>query len=323
MYDVITIGAATRDVFLSSDKFVEIKSRKFATGSGECVALGSKIEIDDMVLTTGGGATNAAATFGNLGFNTATICRIGDDSPGKDIVEDLSQFNVSTHIVRVIKRGETAYSTILTMESGERTVLVYRGTSGNFTKRDLPASVLKNTRWIYLTSLGGNLPLVKHIVNQAKKADVRIAWNPGSRELEHGLETLKPLLAHIDILNINKEEATLLTKKKKLPQIFKALDGDKHIRIITDGTNGSTAHRDGVTIHAGTTDVPAVSRTGAGDAFSSGFVAGFIKTERIEDALQIGTINAESVIQKHGAKFGLLRRWPSRRQKQTIKLSHL
>ena len=91
MYDIITIGAATRDVFLVSNAFVAIKSKKFATGAGECVALGSKIEVSNLVLTTGGGATNAAATFGSLGFRTAAICRVGDDSPGKDVVEDLSR----------------------------------------------------------------------------------------------------------------------------------------------------------------------------------------------------------------------------------------
>ena len=66
MYDVITIGAGLRDVFLVSDAFVALKSKKFSTGVGECLALGTKIELDDIVLTTGGGASNAAATFGSL-----------------------------------------------------------------------------------------------------------------------------------------------------------------------------------------------------------------------------------------------------------------
>ena len=152
MYDVITIGAATRDVFLVSSKFIALKSRRFPTGAGECVALGSKIDIEELVLTTGGGATNAAATFASLGFRTATLCRIGDDSPGKDVVEDLARCGVSTHLVRMIKNGETAYSTLLTMKDGERTALVHRGTSSAFTQTDVPISIFEQTRWIYLTS---------------------------------------------------------------------------------------------------------------------------------------------------------------------------
>lgn len=321
MYDIITIGAATRDVFLVSDKFMAIKSRKFATGMGECVALGSKIEIDRLVLTTGGGATNAAATFGSLGFRAATICRVGDDSPGKDVVEDLSRFGVSTHLVRMIKNTDTAYSTILTMKDGERTILVYRGSSADFVARDIPTSAIANTKWIYLTSLGGNLTLAKKIITLAHKAGVKVAWNPGKMELGEGLRTFAPLLPMVDVLNMNLEEATLLTGKRKLEEIFKLLHSDGLVRLVTDGTNGATVYRDGWMAHASTTGVKSVSRTGAGDAFGSGFVAGLINTNDLNDALRVGMVNAESVITKYGAKAGILTSWPSTLKKRKVKLS--
>jgi len=321
MYDVITIGAATRDAFLVSDAFVALKSKKFATGAGECVALGSKIEISNLILTTGGGATNAAGTFASLGLRTATICRVGDDSPGKDVVEDLSRLGVSTHLVRQIKNGETAYSTVLTMKDGERTVLVYRGTSSEFVARDVPDTAIKNTQWIYLTSLGGNLSLAKKIITIAHKAGVKIAWNPGRKELEEGLKALAPTLKLVDVLNMNLEEATLLTGKKKLEDIFKLLHTDGLVRLVTDGTNGATVYRDGWTAHASTTGVKSVSRTGAGDAFGSGFVAGLLKSGDLNDALRVGMINAESVIQKYGAKAGIIKAWPSILKKQRVKIS--
>ncbi|MBI4256497.1 hypothetical protein HY626_00390 [Candidatus Uhrbacteria bacterium] len=323
MYDIITIGAATRDVFLVSNAFVAIKSKKFATGAGECVALGSKIEVSELVLTTGGGATNAAATFGRLGFRTAIICRVGDDSPGKDVVEDLSRFGVSTHLVRQIKNGETAYSTILTMKDGERTVLVYRGTSSKFITADVPETAIKNTNWIYLTSLGGNLGLAKKIIITAHKAGVKVAWNPGHKELESGLKTFAPLLPMVDVLNMNLEEAMFLTGKKKLVDIFKLVHTDGLVRLITDGTNGATVYRDGWMAHAATTGVKSVSRTGAGDAFGSGFVAGLIKTQDLIEALRVGMINAESVILKYGAKNGILKTWPSTLKKRQVKISAL
>lgn len=323
MYDIITIGAATRDVFLVSDRFMAIKSRKFPTGIGECVALGSKIEIHERILTTGGGATNAAATFGLLGFHAATVCRIGDDSPGKDVVEDLSHFGVSTHLVRMIKKGDTAYSTILTMQGGERTVLVYRGVSADFTPRDIPSSTLSNTKWIYLTSLGGNVSLAKKTISAAKKSGTKIAWNPGTKELEKGFKTIAPILEMVDVFNVNLEEAILLTGKKKLPDIFALLHNEGMVRLVTDGTNGATVYRDGWMAHAATTGVKALSRTGAGDAFGSGFVAGLMKTADLKEALRIGMVNAESVILKHGAKNGLLTAWPSTLKKRQVKISEL
>ena len=223
----------------------------------------------------------------------------------------------------MIKGADTAYSTILTMKDGERSVLVYRGTSSEFVARDIPDTALKNTKWIYLTSLGGNLSLASKIIRTASKAGVKIAWNPGRKELEGGLKAFAPLLPMVDVLNMNLEEAMLLTGKKKLTDIFKLLHNDGLVRLVTDGTNGATVYRDGWMAHAATTGVKSISRTGAGDAFGSGFVAGLIKTQDLMEALRVGMINAESVILKYGAKNGILKTWPSTLKKRQVKISVL
>ena len=224
----------------------------------------------------------------------------------------------------MIKNGETAYSTLLTMKDGERTALVHRGTSSAFTQTDVPISIFEQTRWIYLTSLGGNLPLVRHILMNAQKNGVKVAWNPGHAELKGGLASIKTLLPMASVLIMNREEAWILTSKKKnLLTIFELLHADGTVRLITDGTNGSTVYRDGWMAHAGTSGVKGISRTGAGDAFGSGFVAGLIKTEDIKEALRIGTLNAESVIHQFGAKKGIIKTWPGRLTKQRIKITEL
>jgi hypothetical protein len=62
-YDIISIGAATKDVYLISKDFKLIKSHKFSTGVGECFPYGSKMEIGDVFFDIGGGATNSAFTL--------------------------------------------------------------------------------------------------------------------------------------------------------------------------------------------------------------------------------------------------------------------
>lgn len=321
MFDVITIGSATQDVFLVSDKFIVLKSKKFSTGSAECVALGSKIDVDKLILTTGGGATNSAVTFSSLDFHTATMTRIGDDSSGKDVIYDLNYFGVSTHYVRVIKNGQTGFSTLLTMPDGERTILVYRGVSSSFETRDIHWDGCKQTKLIYLTSLGGNLPLAKKIIQQARKNNVRVVWNPGALELKRGIREIKPFLPMVDVLNINFEEAKLLTGKKTVKAMFGPIQTKGTIRLITDGKNGAYAWHNGTILHARTTGVRAISRTGAGDAFGSGFVAGFIKKNDLKFSLALGTLNAEAVIQNYGAKQGILKKWPSVFTIKKIKIS--
>lgn len=309
-YDVITIGSSTRDAFLISKQIKLFPSEKFVTGVGECVALGTKIDLDNLVLSTGGGATNAAATFGSLKLKTAIISRIGADSAGADVLHDLTAHHVDTSLMRVVKDGATAYSTLLTeARGGERTALVFRGISGDFSDADIPWSKLK-TKWIYLTSLG-NPTLVKKIITHAHKHNIKIAWNPGQAEINAGLKTWKPLLASIHLLLMNREEMQALTSKTDLEAMFEVLQANGTVRIVTDGPNGAFVYRDGWMIRAMPGKTKPISRTGAGDAFGSGFLTSLIKTDDLRQALAVGITNAESVIQHYGAKTGILKQWPS------------
>ena len=165
------------------------------------------------------------------------------------------------------------------------------------------------------------MPLTKSLISYAKKKGIHVAWNPGSTELEMGLSCILPLVHMVDVLTINLEEAHLLTQKKKLADIFTLLHTDDKVRVITDGIHGATAYRNGLLTHAATTHIKALSRTGAGDAFGSGFVAGFMKTQDIFAALRLGTLNAESVIQKPGAKKGILSQWPSLKNLKRISIT--
>lgn len=306
----LTIGGATRDVFLTSKAFKLMPMPGNPRAQMECVTLGSKIDIDDITLTTGGGATNAAVTFANLGFTTTVMARIGDDEPGKAIIADLHAHDVNTSLVTIAKKEATAYSTILTADNGERTILVFRGAGGNFGEKDVKISKIK-TSLIYLTSLGGNVALALSIAKAAKQKGALFAWNPGAQELKGG-RGLDPIRKLASILIINLEEAQLLTGKSsndaKLQCELLAIPGS--IIVITDGPNGVYGHCDKSTWHCRTSGTPSVSSTGAGDAFGSAFTAAIASGVMIEDALRLGTMNAESVIQHVGAKAGILKAWP-------------
>ena len=78
------------------------------------------------------------------------------------------------------------------------------------------------------------------------------------------------------------------------------------IVCITDGENGNWSYYNGKIFRMNAKKVNVKEATGAGDGFASGFVYGFMKFGNIEKAAKIGTFNAESVIQKKGAKIGLL-----------------
>src|SRR3989338_6739711 len=109
MYDVITIGAATQDVFLQSKGFHLLHSPRLKR-TCECFPLGEKINVERIDFATGGGATNAAATFCNLGFKTTAVAKGGYDSSGEAVREGLrvGRFTVSW-VARGKKRNDRLF----------------------------------------------------------------------------------------------------------------------------------------------------------------------------------------------------------------------
>ena len=322
MYDVITIGSATRDSLLAPEGFELRQHADSPTGVEQCFPLGSKIEIKEMVLATGGGGTNSAVTFGRQGLKTACVGMVANDIIGKEIVEELKEEGVKP-IFQVHGEGHTACSVILVFPNAERTILSYKGEGQHFDVSKIPFGKLK-TRWFYIDSLGGHFDVFEALVNHAVKNGIKIACNPGGKEIEHGIEKLKPLLAQMDVFIVNKEEGIQLlgeepteSHEQVLNELQKLVKG---IVVLTDGHNGvriRAKETEGTSreFRAGVPDSPIVERTGAGDAFGSGFVAEYIRSSDIMKAAQLGTANASSVVTKFGAKAGILKKgdwgpWP-------------
>ena len=310
-YDIVSIGSATRDVFLKSANFESRQHGDSPTGVEQCFPLGSKIEINKMVFTTGGGGNNAAVTFARQGFKTANIGVIGRDFNGRAILEELKKEGIDPRFFQIHDDDFTAYSIILVHDSGERTILSYKGEGQHFDAKKIPFEKIK-TDWFFLDSLGGHYDMLEAIFNHAGKNKIKIAMNPGGKELNHGLEKLRPFFAKTEILIMNKEEARGLTNDS-VSELSKICAG---VVVISDGPNGVTVKdTDGKVYQAGVPDSPVVERTGAGDAFSSGFVSEYIRSGDITKAIQFGTANASSVVTQYGAKAGILRKgnwgpWP-------------
>ncbi|MBI4119479.1 MAG: carbohydrate kinase family protein [Parcubacteria group bacterium] len=326
MYDVITIGTATRDVFLTSSFFRVLKDpghlRKigFPTGEAQCFALGGKIEIGRPVLTTGGGATNAAVTFSRQGFRTAALVKIGQDRSGEGVLQDLESEKVKV-IAAFDKKIGTGYSTILLSPYGERTILVYRGASEELRASETGALSRMRARWAYISPGGIKFAAMKKIVDDLYRRGVSVAMNPSKRYLELGTARLKPLLSKLKVIIVNREEAAYLTgidyknERKIFEKFDKLVPG---IAVMTDGPAGVSVS-DGMKIYkAGIfKNKKIIDRTGAGDAFGSGFVAGLmqrglktknykLQAEDIKYAIRLGSANATSVVEHIGAKEGII-----------------
>ena len=310
MYDIISIGSATRDVFIQADAVKVKADADSKTGQALCLNLGSKIKIDKIVFTTGGGATNTATTFARQGLKSACISLVGDDPEGREIIRTLEQEGIDVSFIKKHADDVTAYSVVLVDKGGERTILSYKGEGEHLGQVDIPFDRLA-TEWLFISSLGGNLDLLKETISWAKANEIKIATNPGGTELAHGAETLGPIYGEIDILVMNQEEAADLTgiSFDSEQAIFEALDKMiTGVVVMTKGPKGVVVSDKKSIYRAGVPDSPRVERTGAGDAWSAGFVSEFILRQDIEKAIQFATANASSVVTQFGAKAGILRK---------------
>lgn len=309
---IITIGASTIDTFVWSKAFSLFRSPKFVGGVGECFALGTKIEMEKFALATGGGATNAAATFAAAGFRSSCLTAVGDDIFGAAVLDDLETRSIGTELLVSIKGAHTAFSTILVMPSGERTILTHRGAGEMLSPKLVPWKKVTGD-WIYMTSLAGRTDLLAAVMRHAEKKKMRVFWNPGNKDIVHGPAVLKPYLRQVAILDVNREEASALTKRP-LHDLHGMLRDLHHLSagvLLTDGPKGAYWSDGERTLFLTPSKVKAVNRTGAGDAFGSGFLAGFLATKNLSTALRTGAVNAEGVIQKIGAKTGIFKKMPT------------
>ena len=277
-YDVITIGSATRDTLVKSGAFKAIESADFATGKALAVELGSKVAVDEVFYGTGGAATNTATTFARQGFTTAVIARVGDDVLGRAIADEMEREGAGTEWLLKDTQKPTGYSVILEHESGERTILAYRGANENLRAADIPWGDIP-CAWMYLSSLSGDLGIVKAAMDSASRCGARVIWNPGGTDLALGFEALAPYLKTVNVFIVNQEEASKLLgiSYEDVNAVFKkfdeAIDG---IAVMTRGPEGVYAS-DGTTVwKAGIfREQRVVDRTGAGDAVGSGFSSRF------------------------------------------------
>lgn len=312
MYDIVTFGSATRDIFVRSREFKIIDSPEFLTGKALAVEAGGKIYVEELVFTTGGGGTNCAAAFALQGLKVAYVGLIGNDSGGLEIFRELNEMRVDCNFIKTTEIAQTPHSIILSAPNKDRSILVYEGASHRLTLADIPFEQIKQTKWFYLSGLAGeSAKTFEPIIKFAADNKIKIAVNPGHDQLTGDLDILRSLLHKIDILLVNQEEASLIAKVdfKNEMELFKKFDElVPGIAVMSKGKEG-VAVSDGRQIYrAGIPESGYVDRTGSGDAFASGFVAAIIQGGSIQEAIQLGTANATSTIQQMGAKNGLLKK---------------
>ena len=301
---ILTIGKTVQDVFLKSDEFDPHQEGKVAYTH---LPLGVKMEVEDVDFHTGGNAGNVAVTCARQGLHTEYMWTLGTDPASETVLRDLDKEGVITSRVVQKDRYQAGYSTILIATNGERTILNHRGRSTGPEGKDLDFKAIAEADWVYPTSLAnGGLTLLRKIIDEAEKHGTKVMLNPAGPELAEPAK-LKSLLESVDVLCVNKEEMQQLVHGETSEELVRHALNLVPVVIVSDGPNGVVAS-DGTTIvKAGMyEDVKVLDRTGAGDAFASGFLSQWAQGVSLKDSIILASANSTSVVEKVGAKAGIL-----------------
>ncbi len=298
---MVCVGSAAQDVFLMGDVFAP----KCEAGiCYEHLKLGDKLAVEKLVFASGGNAMNASVTFARQGLETSFVSVLGVDPAGQALLDELDKESIHTKHVTVSEDFTTAYSVILLAPNGERTILNYKGdTLGNH-RHLIDDSAIRGD-WLYVSSVG-SMALLRHIIKLAHANGMKVAFNPATYELGH-IDECAQLLAYVDLFAVNREEAQLFVDGKTSKQLVKNLAESVQYVVVSDGPRGAVATDGTTVISAGMYDnVAVIDRTGAGDAFTSGFVASIAQSKSLEQAIIFASANSTNVVTKVGAKPGIL-----------------
>lgn len=304
MARIVSLGSALQDIYLVDHD--DLAAEKVGNPLGKILA-SSSVDIDHILYGVGGGGVNSAVSFARHGHEVIFIGNIARDSAGAAITKVLDKEGVDGSYINFLEKTPTGTAVILLdSKSGKSTALTARGASkqfGNFSEQDLE---LTQPDWMYVTTLHGDLETLERFFAQAKKINTKIMFNPGAEELKKPREILK-LLKFVDVLALNKAEAAKLVPGNNLTELAYRLSGYVNTIIITAGvmggiaTNGQETYRFGIY-----EDVKVKDFTGAGDAFSAGFLAHFASGKSFRDSLIFASANATAVVTKIGENRGAL-----------------
>lgn len=308
-FDVLSVGDIVTDAFI---RLLEDQAFSYKNEHGNWLAmeLGSKLPFEHSEIKEAvGNAPNAAVSFAKLGLKSGLVSNVGGDLHGRDMISSLHAKKVDSRFVRINPDMKSNYHYVLWYKE-ERTILIkhedYDYHWPHFRDGEIPA-------WVYFSSISKNaLGMHDDMADWFEQhPDVKLAFQPGTFQIDAGVERLAKLYAHTEVLLLNREEATEVSggDHENLHDLFDRLHhlGPKTV-VITDGPAGAYASdaTGRFKMPPYPDPAPPFERTGAGDAFSSTFVAALIRGNSIEGALQWAPINSMNVVQHVGAQDGLL-----------------
>lgn len=302
MFDLISIGNISVDLFYQGETLTH-------SGNRFNLAIGGKYLVDHFYETLGGGGANVAIGVNRHGLKSAIIGVIGNNQFKKIILQHLEEHKVS-HEFCTFKDEYLKISSILLSLSGERTIINYETPHEHIFEKTENFLQLKKAKMVYMSNLP-RVPLEErvHVLTYLHGNNIPTILNFGIKDCRRPITQVLPLIHKASILMVNTHEFAELAKKR-----YEDIDFNKDVRkfihssynqtlIVTDGEKGSYGYV-GKAVHYIRALIPhkIIDTTGAGDAYTAGFIAGYLKSEgNVLTSMETGAKYAVKILEKVGA----------------------
>ena len=288
-FDVIGFGA------LNVDKIYQVP---------RIAKEGEETFILDFQETPGGSAANTIVGLAKLELKTGFIGKVADDHEGQLLINDFKREDVNADGIVVVKEGRSGVVTAYVDKKGERALYVHSSVNDSLTFEQINLEYAKQARFLHLTSVDEKpFQAQKKLIEEV--SDVKVSLDPGEIYARKGLTKLRSLIKKSFVVLPSEGELKMLTGKRwkeGAKMLVKEGAGIVAVKLGEKGcyvTDGKDAHL------IEPFKVNVIDTTGAGDAFSAGFLYGLMNGKDLYQCGRLGNFVASRCVTKVGARTGL------------------
>lgn len=257
----------------------------------------------------GGAAGNVAEWLGRLDVPVSLIGCVGDDAFGIDALRSLSEAGVRTHVTRDPER-RTGMCVALVTPNGERTMMPDLGANAGLRPENLTDEALVARGHLHISGYSllhtETRMVALGALDVARRREMTVSVDASSVDplRDAGAETFLGWIRPCSILFANAAEAEALTGLADPERAAQALLAATGLAVVKLGPDGAlVAHGDAIDHRpAITVDSDELDTTGAGDAFSAGFLSVWVRGGGVEAALESGLATAARAVSGVGAR---------------------
>lgn len=259
---------------------------------------------------SGGSVGNSVANFARLGGQAAYIGRVAEDQFGAVFEHDMSSLGVDMRLPPETRNAPTALSYVLITPDGQRTMQTYLGACTELAVSDITEDTVGEPGIVliegYLLDTPQGPEVVSRVMQLARKvgANIAISLSDSGCVERHHQRFLDAVYGEAGIIVANEKEITTLMATTSFDAAVKKASGISAVFALTRSEKGSVVvYGDQVHVEPAAPIKKLVDSTGAGDAYTAGFLYGLINGRPLSACAQLGSACAAIVIQQIGARL--------------------